>query len=165
PDGHTLVVVTPTSLVLNPALRRSLPYDPDKLTLVSRLYSSPLFVMVNPQVPVKTIGELIEYAKANPGKLNYGSTGEGAATHLITEHFAQVAGISMNHVAYKGGSAIAVDLLSGVLQVYFDPGAASLPMVRDGRLRALAVTGSQRSRALPEVPTVAEAGTPYEVLS
>jgi tripartite-type tricarboxylate transporter receptor subunit TctC len=155
PDGHTLVVVTPTSLVLNPALRKTLPYAPEKLTLITNLYSSPLFVIVNPQVPVKTVAELIAYAKANPGKLNYAST----------ERFAQVADIRMNHVPYKGGSAIAVDLMSGVLQVYFDPGAASLPMVRDGRLRALAVTGTSRSRSLPEVPTVIEAGTNYDVTS
>jgi tripartite-type tricarboxylate transporter receptor subunit TctC len=165
PDGHTLVVVTPTSLVLNPALRQTLPYAPEKLTLISQLYSSPLFVIVNPKVPASSIAELIAYAKANPGMLNYASTGEGAATHLITERFNQVADIRMNHVPYKGGSAIAVDLLSGVLQVYFDPGAASLPMVRDGRLRALAVTGTTRSRSLPEVPTVIEAGTNYDVIS
>lgn len=166
PDGHTLVLVSPTSMVLNPALRQSLPYSPDRLTLVSRLFSSPLFVITSNSLPANSIQELIAHAKAHPDEVNYGSTGEGSATHLATELFAQTTGIRMKHVPYKGSAGTNVDLMGGILHVHFDPGAGTLALVKQGRLKALAVTGQKRSRSLPDVPTVMEAGVSgYDVQS
>jgi len=166
PDGHTLFIASPTSLVLNPALRKTLPYAPEKFTLVSKLFSSPLYVIVSGKLPVATLGELVAYAKARPGQLNYGSIGEGSATHLATALFAQMTGLQLKHIPYKGSAGINPDLLSGELQMHFDPGAGTLALVNDGRLKALAITGPKRSATLPNVPTVLEAGVAgYEVVS
>lgn len=166
PDGHTFVIASPTSQVLNPMLRKSMPYAPDKLTLVSKLFTSPLFVIVSGKLPVNTLGDLVAYAKSRPGVLNYGSIGEGSATHLATALFAQLTGIQMKHIPYKGSAGINPDLLSGELHMHFDPGAGTLALVNDGRLKALAITGSKRSATLPNVPTVFEAGVAsYEVVS
>lgn len=158
PDGYTLVLVSPTSMVLNPALRSALPYAPEKLTLISKLFTSPLFVIVSAKLPVSSLGELIVYAKARPGALNYGSIGEGSSSHLATALFAQITGTQFKHIPYKGSAAINPDLLSGELHMHFDPGAGTLALVNDGRLKALAVTGLTRSATLPSVPTVLEAG-------
>ena len=166
PDGHTLFIVSPTSLVLNPALRKTLPYAPDKLALVSRLFTSPLYVIVTGKLPVNTLAELIAYAKARPGELNFASIGEGSTTQLATELFSQLAGTQLKHIPYKGTAAINPDLLSGVVHMHFDPGAGTLALVNEGRLKALAVSGPKRAPALPNVPTVIESGVPgYEVLS
>ncbi len=166
PDGYTLLISSPTSQVLNPALRKTLPYAPDKLTLISKLFTSPLFVIVSGKLPVNTLGDLVGYAKARPGVLNYGSIGEGSATHLATALFAQVTGTQFKHIPYKGSAGINPDLLSGELHMHFDPGAGTLALVNDGRLKALAITGSRRSATLPNVPTVFESGVAgYEVVS
>ncbi len=166
PDGYTLLIASPTSMVLNPALRKTLPYSPDKLTLVSKLFTSPLFVIVSGKLPVNTLGDLVAYAKSRPGVLNYGSIGEGSATHLATALFAQITGTQFKHIPYKGSAGINPDLLSGELHMHFDPGAGTLALVNDGRLKALAITGSKRSATLPNVPTVFEAGVGgYEVVS
>jgi tripartite-type tricarboxylate transporter receptor subunit TctC len=165
PDGHTLVLASPTSLVLNPALRLQLPYAPEKLTLVTRLFSSPLFIIASNKVPADNVRELVAYAKAHPDAINYASTGEGSATHLATALFAQMTGTRMKHVPYKGSAQANGDLVSGEVQVHFDPGAGTLALVNDGRLKALAVSGAQRSRTLPNVPTVMESGVPYDVVS
>jgi tripartite-type tricarboxylate transporter receptor subunit TctC len=165
-DGHTLILASPTSMVLNPALRLTLPYSPDKLTMVSRLFSSPLFVIASNKVPASNVRELVAYGKANPDALNYASTGEGSATHLATALFAQMTGTPMKHVPYKGSSGANADLMSGEVQLHFDPGAGTLALVADGRLKVLAVSGAQRSRTLPNVPTVIESGVPgYDVVS
>lgn len=166
PDGYTLFIASPTSLVLNPALRRTLPYAPEKFTLVSKLFTSPLYVIVAGKLPVGTLGELVAHAKSRPGQLNYGSIGEGSATHLATALFAQMTGIQLKHIPYKGSAGINPDLLSGELHMHFDPGAGTLSLVNDGRLKALAITGPKRSATLPNVPTALEAGVPgYEVVS
>jgi tripartite-type tricarboxylate transporter receptor subunit TctC len=166
PDGYTMVLASPTSMVLNPALRKSLPYAPERMTLISKLFTAPLFVIVSGKLPVNTLPELIAYMKARPGELNYGSIGEGSATHLATALFAQLTGTQMKHIPYKGSAGINPDLMSGVLQMHFDPGAGTLALVRDGRLKALAVTGAKRSPTLPNVPTAIEAGVAgYEVVS
>ncbi|RYY95670.1 MAG: tripartite tricarboxylate transporter substrate binding protein [Comamonadaceae bacterium] len=166
PDGHTLILASPTSLVLNPALRTTLPYAPEKLMLVSQLFSSPLFVIASNKLPANNVRELVAYARANPDAVNYASTGEGSATHLATALFAQMTGTRMRHVPYKGSSGANVDLMSGEIQLHFDPGAGTLALVADGKLKALAVSGAQRSRTLPNVPTVIESGVPgYDVVS
>jgi tripartite-type tricarboxylate transporter receptor subunit TctC len=165
PDGHTLILASPTSLVLNPALRLQLPYAADKLTLVSRLFSSPLFIISSNKLPASNVRELVAYAKANPDAVNYASTGEGSATHLATALFAQLTGVKMKHVPYKGSAQANGDLVSGEVHVHFDPGAGTLALVNDGRLKALAVSGAQRSRTLPQVPTVMESGVAYDVVS
>lgn len=166
PDGHTLILASPTSLVLNPELRLSLPYAPDKLTMVSKLFTSPLYVITSNKLPARSISDFIAYAKSNPDSVNYVSLGSGSATHLATALFAQMAGIRMRQVPYKGASAANSDLMSGEVQVHFDPGAGTLELVKAGRLNVLATTGANRSRLLPNVPTVSEAGVPgYEVVS
>lgn len=164
-DGHTLILASPTSLVLNPALRLQLPYAPEKLTLVSRLFSSPLFIIASNKLPANNVRELVAYAKNNPDAVNYASTGEGSATHLATALFAQMTGTRMKHVPYKGSAQANGDLMSGEVHLHFDPGAGTLALVNDGRLKALAVSGAQRSRTLPNVPTVIESGVPYDVVS
>jgi tripartite-type tricarboxylate transporter receptor subunit TctC len=164
-DGHTLILASPTSLVLNPALRLQLPYAPEKLALVSTLFTSPLFIIVSNKLPVANVREFIAYAKANPDAVNYVSTGEGSATHLATALFAQQAGVRMKHVPYKGSANANADLVSGEVHVHFDPGAGTLALVADGKLKAIAVSGARRSRSLPNVPTISESGLPYEVVS
>ncbi len=164
-DGHTLILASPTSLVLNPALRLQLPYAPEKLALVSTLFTSPLFIIVSNKLPVANVRDLVAYAKANPDAVNYASTGEGSATHLATALFAQQAGVRMKHVPYKGSAQANADMVSGEVHVHFDPGAGTLALVNDGRLKAIAVSGAKRSKSLPNVPTVTEGGLPYEVVS
>ena len=162
PDGYTLFLASPTSLILNPLTRASLPYDPAGFELVSRMFSSPFIVVVGAQLPATTIGEFIALARKNPGAFNYGSIGEGSSSHLAAALFAQLADIRMTHVPYKGSSGTNVELINGNLHVVFDPGAGTFPLIREGRLRALAVTSARRVAALPDVPTVAEAGIPLE---
>jgi tripartite-type tricarboxylate transporter receptor subunit TctC len=157
-DGYTLFLVSPTSVVLHPILRRSLPYDPDKFTMVTQLFNSPMFLLVDPKLPANSVAELVALAKQKPGALTFGSNGEGSAVHLATEMFIQMTGIQMTHIPYKGTAQTNVDLMNGNLNMTFFPGAGSLPLVKDGRLKALAVTTAQRSAALPDVPTVAQAG-------
>lgn len=166
PDGHTLVLASGTSLVLNPMMRKELPYPADRMTPVSKLFTSHLFIIASPKLQANSVAELVAYAKANPGAVHYGSTGEGSTTHLATALFAQMTGSKLTHVPYKGSSGTNVDLMNGQLQLHFDPGAGTLALVNDGRLKALAVSGTKRSRALPNVPTVIEAGVPgYDVHS
>lgn len=163
PDGYTLLLASPTSMVLNPLTRSSLPYDPAGFALVSRMFSSPFIVVVGSQLPATTIGEFIALARKNPGAMNYGSIGEGSSSHLAAALFAQLADIRMTHVPYKGSSGTNVELINGNLQIIFDPGAGTFPLIREGRLRALAVTTAKRVAALPDVPTLAEAGIPLEM--
>ncbi|QHE88183.1 Bug family tripartite tricarboxylate transporter substrate binding protein [Hydrogenophaga sp. BPS33] len=164
PDGHTMVLAAFGNILVAQSLYKNLPYDPaTDLIPVVLLATPPTIVTVTPSLPVKDIKGLIAYAKANPGKLNYGSSGAGTSNHLFGELFASMADVRMTHVPYKGSGPAITDLMAGTIQLNFAP----LPLVRQqikaGSLRALAVTGSQRSPALPDVPTVAEAGLPgYE---
>ena len=161
PDGYTLLLGGFGSLAATPALHKKLPYDTIKdFAPISNAVISPIVVVVNPSVPVNSIKELVAYAKANPGKLNYGSAGVGNTLHLAAETFCLTAGVSMTHVPYKGASQALGDLLGGGIQVMFDLPQTPLSNIQAGRLKALAVTGQKRISILPNVPTMAEAGFP-----
>ena len=160
PDGYTLLVVA-SSITLNPTLHKNLPFDPIRdLAPISQLCAFPNMLVVHPAVPVKSVQELIAYAKANPGKLNYGSSGAATGTHLSAELFRLMTGVQMVHVPYKGGAPAVTALLGAQVQLNFATLPSVLPHVRSGKLRALGVTTVKRSPAAPEVPTIAEAGVP-----
>jgi tripartite-type tricarboxylate transporter receptor subunit TctC len=148
----------------NPALRK-MPFDTLRdLAPVSLLVKVPNVLVVNPSAPIKSVPDLIAQAKAKPGGINYASSGNGSAQHLAGELFASMAGVQITHVAYKGGGPALTDVMSGHVPVFFASLASSLPFIQGGKLRALAVTGKARSPALPQLPTVSEAGLPgYEV--
>lgn len=155
-DGYTLLMSSTASLT---------PKNVDKFAPITLVSASPYVVAVNPKVPAKTIAELVEYAKKNPGKLTFGSSGTGAASHLAGELFKSMAGVEMLHVPYKGTGQAVKDLIGGQIDVMFAPGETVMPQVKAGRLRALAVTSARRATAIPELPTVAEAGVPgYEAI-
>jgi tripartite-type tricarboxylate transporter receptor subunit TctC len=159
-DGHTLLVV-PSGYAVNPSLYLNLPYDQSReLAAVTQLVAGPLTLVVHPSLPVKNAGELIALARARPGELNYGSSGIGSLPHLAGEWFALTAGIRLTHVPYKGSGAATVDVMNGEVPVYFMNVLQSLPFIRQGRLRALGVTGLQRSTIAKDIPTVAEGGLP-----
>jgi tripartite-type tricarboxylate transporter receptor subunit TctC len=164
PDGHTLVVMDP-AIVINPSLQEKVPYDVLKdLQTVSVIGSSPLVLVVNPAVPAGSMGQLVDYAKANPGKLNFVSAGIGTTPHMAGEMLKLRTGASMQHVPYKGSGPAMADLVGGQVQMGFSSITAALPFMRDGKLRGLATTGAKRSGALPDLPTVIEAGYPgFEV--
>ena len=160
PDGYTLVLMDP-AIVINPSLQDGVPYDVIRdLRCVSIVGSSPLVLAANPSLPVKYLAQLIEYAKANPGKLNFASAGIGTTPHMAGELLKLRIGAQMTHVPYKGMGAAMADLVSGRVQVSFGSITAALPFLRDARLRGLATTGLKRSGALPELPTAIEAGLP-----
>ncbi len=161
PDGYTLMLIGELTHSSVAALTKQLPFHPmDDFAPITNAIASPLVVVVNPSVPAKTLRELIDYAKANPGKLNYGSAGVGNTLHLGGEVFSSVTGVKMNHVPYKGASQAVIDLVGGNIQVMFDLPQTPLPQIQAGKLRALAVTGKDRLAMLPDVPTTAEAGVP-----
>jgi tripartite-type tricarboxylate transporter receptor subunit TctC len=160
PDGHTLLMTTNVYPV-NPFLFAKLPYDPKKdFTPVTLVASANLVLVVNPELKVKSLGELIEYAKANPGKLNFGSSGPSSSLRLAVELLDTQAGIRMTHVPFNGAAPLINALLGGQVQVAVVDAAASKGQIEAGRLRALAVTGAERSPILPNLPTVSEAGLP-----
>jgi tripartite-type tricarboxylate transporter receptor subunit TctC len=165
PDGYTLFVTAASIMVLNPLLYKKLPYDPQKdLRMLSIVTDLPVVMEVHPSVPAKTVAEFVAYAKANPGKLNFGSAGTGGTIHLAGEMFKQITGVEMTHVPYKGAGPALTDLLSGNIQVMFDTLSTALPPVKGGLLRPLGVSSAQRSPDLPDVPTVIESGYPdYQV--
>jgi tripartite-type tricarboxylate transporter receptor subunit TctC len=167
PDGYTLLFGTPGALVINPLLNSKLPYNANRdFAPVSLLALNPQLLAVHPSLPVNTVKELIALAKAQPGKLNYASVGEGTPNHLAMELFKSMTGTNMVHVPYKGAAPAVTDLVGGHVQLMFNPMPPLLPHVKSGRLRALAVGGAQRSIALPDIPTVAEAGVPgYEYVT
>ncbi len=159
PDGYTLLLGGSTVLSANPALYKNLPYDSLRdFAPICRAVVSPIVIAVNPTVPVNSVKELIQYAKANPGKLNYGSAGVGNTLHLAGELFCLVTGTQMTHIPYKGASQALTDLLGGSIQIMFDLPQTPLSNIQAGRLKALAVTGEKRLAVLPNVPTMAEAG-------
>jgi len=160
PDGYTLVLVA-TAHALNPGLLTKLPYDAIKdFSPITLAVESPLVFLVPPSLGVKTIGELIALAKTQPGRINFGSAGQGTSGHLATELLKLRTGISMVHVPYKGAGQALTDLLGAQIQMLCTSTVPSLPHVRSGKLRGLAVTTRSRSRAAPEIPTVAESGVP-----
>lgn len=161
PDGCTLLATSSGPLAVNPALYPKLPYDVARdFVIVAGLGVVPYAVVVHPSSPVKDIQGLVALAKANPGKLNYASGGSGVTNHLVTELFKAVAGIDMVHVPYKGGPAALTDLVSGRVDVMFETLTATLPLIRGGKLRAIAVSSATRSSALPDMPTISESGFP-----
>jgi tripartite-type tricarboxylate transporter receptor subunit TctC len=158
PDGYTLLMAS-SPLAVNVSLYHNLGYDPIKdFAPISLVAMQPNLLVVNPELPVKTLAELIAYAKANPGKLNFGSSGIGTSQHLAGELFKRGAGVDMVHVPYRGDAM--VDLMAGRLQMMFETLPVSLAYVQSGRLRAIAITVDERSKMLPNVPTVSEAGLP-----
>ena len=163
PDGYTLLLA-PTGFSINPALYAKLPFDPQRdFAPVSLLAISYAVVVVYPQLAVRSVPDLIALAKAKPGQLHFASSGVAAATHLAGELFNSMAGVNLVHVAYKGAPPALVDLMAGRVAVMFASPPSALPLVRNGRLRAIATTGSKRAFYLPELPTVAESGVPgYE---
>jgi len=163
PDGHTLLF-TATPHVIGAWLYKNLPYDTLKdFAPVALVASGPYVVVVNPQLPVVSIRELVAAARRSPGKIDFASSGNGSAQHLVGALFNTMAGVELNHVPYKGSGPAMQDLLSGQVKVSFAGIPNVMPHVKAGRLRALAVTTPQRSPDLPDIPTVAEAGVPgYE---
>jgi tripartite-type tricarboxylate transporter receptor subunit TctC len=159
-DGHTLLTASVANAV-NATLYEKLPFDFIRdIAPVGRISSIPFVMEINPSVPAKTVPELIAYAKANPGKLNFGSSGNGSGSHVAAELFKMTAGVDMLHVPYRGSAL--PDLLSGQIQVYFGPMPSSIAYIRADKLRALAVTSATRSEALPDIPTVSELVPGYE---
>ena len=167
PDGYTYLVTPSAVLTINPHLYSKLRYDTFKdFAPVSMATNSPYYLVVHPKIPVATVKELITYAKANPGKLNYSSSGSGSSTHLAGVLFSNMAGVDMVHIPYKGAAPAIVDLLAGNVQLRFGSVVPVLPHVRSGRLRGLAISSAKRYAPLPDVPTIAESGLPgYKVES
>lgn len=160
PDGHTILVVD-TAHGANPALNDKMAYDTVKdIAGVSLLMRVPMLFLVNPSFPPQSLKELIALAKANPGKYNYGSAGLGSTMYLLAELFKASAGIDLVHVAYKGGGPALAEVMGGQIPITFLSTAASMQQVKAGRVRALAISGRERSPVVPEVPTVAESALP-----
>ncbi len=160
-DGHTWLLGNNSILATNQSLYRGLNYDPVKdFAPVALVAIQPNILVVNPAVPAQSVPELILFVKQNPGKLNYASSGSGAAAHLAGELFKAMAGVDMVHVPYKGAQPALTDVISGQVQLMFATSASVVPYVKAGRLRALAVTTAQRSALMPELPTMSESGVP-----
>ena len=161
PDGGTLLLTAPGPLTINNALFRSMPFDAARdfapLALVA---SVPIVLMVGPEVPAGSVAELVALARSKPGQVSFGSSGNGSTNHLAGELFRRMAGLDMVHVPYRGAAPATTGLMAGQIQMLFDNLPAVLPQLRDGRVKALAVAGAGRAAALPELPTVAEAGLP-----
>ena len=156
-DGYTVLVMSLTFTV-NPSIRSKLPYDTEKdLVPVTLIASAPLILVVHPSLPVKSVKEFIAYAKANPGRLNFGSGGPGSTPHLAGEMLKTMAGLEMTHVPYKGGGPALADLVGGQIQLMLENIPSTLPFVKSGKLRVLAVTSKKRSPTVPDVPTLDEA--------
>ena len=167
PDGYTLLLGQSGPISLNPAVYKSLPYDPQKdFAPISMTTAYPYILVVNADLPVKTLAEFVALAKAKPGTMNYGSTGVGAANHLVAELFNSKAGLKMTHIPYRGTALATADLVAGQLTMVFGDPISVLPHIQSGKLRALAVTSLQRSSVAPTVPTIAESGYPgFEALA
>jgi len=167
PDGHTILMGTVGTHAINQSLYPKLAFDPIKdFAPLTRVALVPNLLVANPAQPFKTVKELMAYAKANPGKVTFGSSGSGTSIHLSGELFKQMAGVDLQHVAYKGSAPAVNDLLGNHIAIMFDNMPSAISHVKAGKLRPLAVTTAQRSPALPDVPTIAEAGVPgYEATS
>jgi tripartite-type tricarboxylate transporter receptor subunit TctC len=162
PDGYTVLLVNPANAI-NTTLYQKLAFNFIKdIVPVAGFMRVPNVMEVNPSVPAKTVAEFIAYAKANPGKINWASSGNGTSVHLSGELFKIMAGVDLTHVPYRGSAPALTDMISGTVHVMFDNMPSSLPHVQAGKLRALAVTTSKRSDALPDVPTVGDTVAGYE---
>ena len=165
PDGHTFIMVL-AAHAINASLYPKLPYDTRKdFTPVSLVANLPLLVSASPSLKARSVQELIAEAKANPGKITFGSAGNGNTSHLAAEYFASMAGIQLTHVPYKGSAPLVNAMLAGEVQMTFDSASTSLPHVQSGRLRGLAVTGDARLPMIADVPTMVEAGVPGFVVN
>jgi len=161
PDGYTIMVASLGGLAVNTNLYKGLTYHPLRdFAPITWATSGSNVLVVHPSVPAKSVQELIALAKAQPGKLSYGSSGAGNAGHLAGELFSGMAGITMVHIPYKGGAPAMIDLLAGQIQLIFSSAPTAVPQVKAGKIRGLAVTTARRSLILPELPTIAEAGLP-----
>jgi tripartite-type tricarboxylate transporter receptor subunit TctC len=161
PDGYTLVMGGSGSLAIAPTLFKSLSYDPTKDFAPAALIGSiPFVLVVNPSLPIHSVGELVKYAKENPGKLSYGSGGPGSPHHLYAELLKSMTGIEMTHVPYKGSAPALTDVVAGHVPLLFSDTVPSLPLIREGRVRALGVSSAIRLPSAPEIPPIAEAGVP-----
>jgi tripartite-type tricarboxylate transporter receptor subunit TctC len=157
PDGYTFLITTPAPLVTNKTLYARLAYDPDRFVPVSLVTLSPNLLVVNPKLPIKSVHDLIEFARAHPDRLTYASQGAGTGAHLTTEMMKMTTGVKITHVPYTGTAPALIDLLSGRVDMMFIAFGDGYTYVHSGQLRALAVGGDKRNPLLPDVPTVAEA--------
>lgn len=161
PDGHTLLISAPPAFAINEHLYRSMPFNPERdLSPIALVASVPIVLMVPAESPARSLTDLIAMARREPGRLTFGSSSIGGTNHLAGELLKNLAGIDIVHVPYRGAAPAMTDLIAGRLQLYFDNMPGVLPQVREGRVRALAVAGAERAAALPDLPTMAEAGLP-----
>ena len=161
PDGYTLWMGTGGALAQNPGIRKDLPYDPLKnFTPIALVTEAEAVVIVRPSIPVNSLPELVAYGKANPGKLNYGSGGIGSGNHLQMEYLISATGSSFTHIPYKSESEITRDAMAGNVDISMITAQFAVPLTNEGKVKPIAVTGNQRLKALPNVPSVAEAGVP-----
>ena len=161
PDGYTLLLGQSGPISINPAVYKDLPYDPERdFAPVTMTTAYPYIMVVSPALGVKTVQEFVALAQSKPGQLNYGTTGVGAANHLVTELFDSKAGIKMTHIPYRGTALAVTDLLAGHVQLVFADPISALPQINAGALLALAVTSKDRSPVAPNVPTISESGYP-----
>jgi tripartite-type tricarboxylate transporter receptor subunit TctC len=159
PDGYTLTLASPGPITVAPAINKNLDYDPLKqLVPVAMVAQSPFVLVINPDVPAKSLAEFVTYAKAHPGKVNFVSPGFGTSSHLFGELLKQRTGIEIIHIPYRGAAPAIVDLVAGQVQMYFDNLRNLQPFIQSGKLRALAVTSEKRHPDVPDLPTMAEAG-------
>ena len=161
PDGYTILMTPGGSLTSGPAVHSNIGYDPVKVfTPICQLIETPLIMAVHPDLPVKTLPELVAYAKHNPGKISWGSQGFGTAPHLLAELFKTDAGVNIVHVPYRGTAPMLAAIVAGEVQMVADPMTTILPHLQSGKLRPLAIAGAERTAKLPDVPTVIEVGYP-----
>ncbi|HSQ03826.1 MAG TPA: tripartite tricarboxylate transporter substrate binding protein [Burkholderiales bacterium] len=161
PDGYTIVLGYIANLAIDPSLYKKLPYDPIRdYAPITQLAESPNILAAHPSVPVKSFKELLAYVRTHPRQLNFASSSVGSVGHLTGELLNQLAGIDLQHVPYKGSGQAVIDLVAGQVQLMFSGMSSVMPHIKSGRLKALAVTGAQRSPAVPDVPTIAESGFP-----
>ncbi len=163
PDGHTLLMAVTTTLSTNPYMFRKLPYKTSDFVPVALAGLTPFILVAHPSVPANTVPELVALAKAKPGTLNMATLGVGASTQLVSEMLRSAAGVDIKDVPYKGSGPASTDLLAGHVQLYFDAIPTSMPRIRSGNLKGIAVTADKRSAAAPSIPTFAEAGLPQMV--
>lgn len=166
PDGYTIVMVYQGAVSVNPLLYKNLPYDPLRdFVPVAQVASFPMVLVVNSDLPVKSLREFIQLAQAKPGSMNYGSAGNATTSHLTMELFKRRAGIDLMHVPYKGEAPANTDLMGGRVSALFSTLSAALPHIRSGRVRALGLASKERSKLMPDLPTISEAGIPdFEVM-
>lgn len=160
PDGYTLMVSAASGLIMSPMIVKSAGYDASSFAPVALVAETPQVLVINPELPFKSVAELVAFAKANPGKLNYSTGGIGTLPHLNAELFKSVSGTNILHVPYKGGGPSLLAVVAGEVQMTFDTVSTSLQLINDGKLRALAIVGPKRAPELPDVPAMPEVGFP-----